>query len=191
MPCPLKPVGFSRRQLLRSAAGLAPLVAWPGLLQAAVRRNEGDLADPRRLAFYHTHTGETLDVVYRERGTYLPDALAEIHHLCRDFRTGAVHPIDPALLDLLHDIRESTGHTGRFEIISAYRSPVTNRMLASRSNGVADHSLHLQGQAMDVRLPGVRTADLRRVALNRAGGGVGYYPESDFVHIDTGRVRRW
>ena len=100
-------------------------------------------------------------------------------------------PIDPALLDLLHDVKQATGGTRRFEIISAYRSPVTNHMLASRSNGVADRSLHLQGQAIDVRLPGVRTADLRRAALQRAGGGVGYYPESDFVHIDTGRVRSW
>ncbi len=193
MPSSTPTPGLSRRRLLRAAAGLAPLVAWPGLLRALPLRGDqpGDAADPRRLAFYHTHTGETLDVVYRERGAYLPDALAEIHHLCRDFRTGDVHPIDPGLLDLLHDVRQATGHTGRFEIISAYRSPVTNRMLASRSNGVADHSLHLQGQAMDVRLPGVATADLRRVALRRAGGGVGYYPESDFVHIDTGRVRTW
>jgi uncharacterized protein YcbK (DUF882 family) len=177
-----------RRRLLRSVVALVPLVAVPGLLRAAPLR---DSAEARRLAFYHTHTGETLDVVYSERGSYLPDALAEIHHLCRDFRTGDTHPIDPGLLDLLHEVRAATGHTGRFEIISAYRSPATNRMLANRSTGVADHSLHLQGQAMDVRLPGVRTADLRRVALQLGGGGVGYYPESDFVHIDTGRVRSW
>jgi uncharacterized protein YcbK (DUF882 family) len=181
-----------RRRFLRSALLLAPLAtlpaAWPGLVQAAV---PSAATGPRRLAFYHTHTSETLDIVYSENGSYVPGALEEIQHLCRDFRTGDLHPIDPALLDLLHDVKQATGGKGRFEIISAFRSPVTNHMLASRSGGVADRSLHLQGQAMDVRLPGVSTAQLRRAALKRAGGGVGYYPESDFVHIDTGRVRSW
>ena len=172
---------------------LAPLVAWPGLLPAAARLTSQSALtrDARRLAFYHTHTGETLDIVYSERGIYVPDALAEIHHLFRDFRTGDVHPIDPALLDVLHDVQHATGSSGHFEIISAYRSPATNRMLASRSHGVADHSLHLQGQAIDVRLPGVRTVDLRTAGLRLGSGGVGYYPESDFVHLDTGRVRSW
>ena len=174
-----------RRQFLRSALALAPLVVLPGIVRAAAT------AGPRRLAFYHTHTSETLDIVYRENGAYVPEALTEIEHLCRDFRTGDLHPIDPALLDLLHDVRQATGGKGRYEIISAYRSPVTNRMLASRSGGVADHSLHLTGKAMDVRLPGTSTANLRRAALAQAGGGVGYYPEAGFVHIDTGRVRRW
>jgi len=181
-----------RRRFLRSALLLAPLATlpgiWPGVVQAAM---SPAAKGPRRLAFYHTHTSETLDIVYSENGGYVPEALAEIHHLFRDFRTGDTHPIDPALLDLLHDVKQATGSTRRFEIISAYRSPATNHMLASRSNGVADRSLHLQGQAIDVRLAGVRTADLHRAALQRAGGGVGYYPESDFVHIDTGRVRRW
>ena len=172
---------------------LAPLVAWPGLLPAAARLTSQSALtrDARRLAFYHTHTGETLDIVYSERGIYVPDALAEIHHLFRDFRTGDVHPIDPGLLDVLHDVQHATGSSGHFEIISAYRSPATNRMLASRSHGVADHSLHLQGQAIDVRLPGVRTVDLRTAGLRLGSGGVGYYPESDFVHLDTGRVRSW
>jgi len=185
-----------RRRFLHSALLLAPMaalpVAWPGLAQAAMPP-AGLPADrgPRRLAFYHTHTSETLDIVYSENGAYVPEALAEIHHLFRDFRSDDTHPIDPTLLDILHDVKQATGGTRRYEIISAYRSPATNRMLASRSNGVADRSLHLQGQAVDVRLPGVRTADLRRAALQRAGGGVGYYPESDFVHLDTGRVRSW
>ena len=175
-----------RRQFLRSALCLAPLAIAPGLARARVPD-----AAPRRLAFYHTHTSETLDIVYRENGAYLPDALAEIRRLFRDFRTGDVHVIDPALLDLLHAVQAATGRDGRFEIISAYRSPATNHLLATRSSGVADRSLHLEGRAIDVRLPGVRTSDLHRAALDRAGGGVGYYPESDFVHIDTGRVRRW
>jgi len=174
---------LSRRRFLRSAALLAPVLAWPGIARSAL--------PARRLAFYHTHTGETLDVVYSENNAYLPDALAEIHHLFRDFRSGDVHTIDPALLDLLHDVQHATGHSGRFEIISAFRSPQTNRLLAQAGSGVATRSLHLSGQAIDVRLPGVRTVDLHRAALRRAGGGVGYYPQSDFVHLDTGRVRRW
>lgn len=172
-----------RRKLLRTAVGLLPLIALPRILQAATPE--------RRIAFLHTHTGETLDAVYSENDRYLPDALAEIDHVCRDFRTGAVHPIDPALLDLLHDVQQAAGKAGRFEIISAFRSPATNRMLATAGSGVADRSLHLTGQAIDVRLPGVRTLDLQRLALKRAGGGVGYYPDADFVHLDTGRIRRW
>lgn len=193
MSAHVPPPRFARRQLLRSALVLAPLVAWPGLLRATTSSTSTSLPSTaaRRLAFYHTHTGETLDIVYSERGAYVPDALAEIHHLFRDFRTGDIHPIDPALLDVLHDVQHATGGSGRFEIISAYRSPATNRMLANRRNGVADHSLHLQGQAIDVRLPGVRTVDLRRAGLRLASGGVGYYPGSDFVHLDTGRVRSW
>jgi uncharacterized protein YcbK (DUF882 family) len=178
----------ARRQFLRSVLMLAPLAVAPGLARALVPAAD---PGPRRLAFYHTHTSETLDIVYRADGGYLPEAMAEIGRLFRDFRTGDVHPIDPGLLDLLHDVREATGSMGRFEIISAYRSPVTNHMLATRGGGVADRSLHLKGQAIDVRLPGVRTTDLHRAALRRAGGGVGYYPDSDFVHLDTGRVRRW
>lgn len=174
---------LARRRFLRSAALLLPGLAVPGIALAAV--------PVRRLGFYHTHTGETLDIVYRENHAYLPEALTAIQHLCRDFRTGDVHAIDPSLLDLLHDVQQSTGHRGRFEIISAYRSPQTNHMLAQTGGGVADRSLHLTGQAIDVRLPGVPTVDLQRAALRRAGGGVGYYPESDFVHLDTGRVRRW
>ncbi|MDH4021690.1 MAG: DUF882 domain-containing protein [Gammaproteobacteria bacterium] len=174
---------LSRRRFLRSAALLVPVLAWPGIARTAT--------PARRLGFYHTHTSETLDIVYSENGIYVPGALTEIDYLFRDFRSGDVHAIDPGLLDLLHDVQQATGRGGRFEIISAYRSPQTNRMLAQRGGGVSDRSLHLTGQAIDVRLPGVRTADLQRVALKRAGGGVGYYPESDFVHIDTGRVRRW
>ncbi len=160
------------------------IAAWPGLVTAAP-------AAPRRLAFYHTHTAEKLEVVYREDGRYLDDALAEVNHYLRDFRTGDTHPIDPVLLDTLSDIQALTGRTGRFEVISAFRSPRTNAMLAGKNGGVADRSLHIQGQAIDVRLPGLDTADLRRAALEIGAGGVGYYPASDFVHLDTGRVRSW
>jgi uncharacterized protein YcbK (DUF882 family) len=174
----------SRRDLLQAAGCVVPLAILP--LPALAR-----FQAPRRLAFYHTHTSERLDVVYAENGDYVPGALAEINHLLRDFRTGDVHAIDPRLLDLLHAVLSRTGSRGRFEVISGYRSPHTNESLRNRSNGVAQNSLHLRGQAIDVRLTDVETARVRRAALDLASGGVGYYPASDFVHLDTGRVRAW
>ncbi|MGI9344402.1 MAG: YcbK family protein [Gammaproteobacteria bacterium] len=145
----------------------------------------------RRLAFYHTHTGESLDVVYREGADYLPDALGNINRFLRDFRTGEAYPIDPELLDQLHDIQNLIGRAGQYEIISGYRSPKTNNMLRGKSNSVAKRSLHMQGRALDIRITDVPTADLRAAALELQSGGVGYYPKSKFIHVDTGRVRRW
>jgi uncharacterized protein YcbK (DUF882 family) len=173
----------SRRRFLALSALSTPFLICPGLLHAA--------AAPRRLAFHHTHTGEALDLEYSEAGRYIPDALLTINHLLRDFRSGEVHPIDPALLDLLHTIRRQVGSTAPFEIISAFRSPATNAMLARKGGGVATQSLHLTGRAIDIRLPGVATANLRDAGLSLGAGGVGYYPDSDFVHVDTGRVRYW
>ncbi len=148
-------------------------------------------ADVRELAFHHTHTGDSLSIVYYRNGRYDPDALAQIDDFLKDFRTGARHPIDPALLDVLFDIRTSTGSRSPFEVISAYRSPATNEMLRMPGSGVARHSMHLQGQAIDVRLADVPLEQLRGVALHLKRGGVGFYPSSDFVHVDTGRVRYW
>ena len=145
----------------------------------------------RRLNFYHTHTGKLLDVVYREGDEYLPDALGSINGFLRDFRTGESHPIDPRLLDQLHDIQRALGTTSRYEIISGYRSPKTNEMLRGKSNGVAKRSLHMQGRALDIRLTDVATKDLRAAALELQSGGVGYYPRPKFVHVDTGRFRTW
>lgn len=173
----------SRRQFLRGAAGMA-------LLLLAPRRSTAALPPARALAFSNLHTGERLRVVYREDGAYVPEALASLDHLLRDFRTGEIHPIDPALFDLLSDVREATGG-GTFEVISGFRSDATNRMLRGRSHGVAERSMHLVGRAIDVRLRGVETASLRRAALAMRRGGVGFYPDLDFVHLDTGRVRFW
>jgi len=147
--------------------------------------------EPRHLRFHHTHTGEKLDLVYHENGAYLPDALDEVNYLLRDFRSDDVFPMDPALLDFLHAAQNRVGSTASFEIISAYRSPATNEMLRKRGGGVAQKSQHLKGKAIDVRLTGVTSADLRQAGLDLARGGVGYYPKSDFVHLDTGRVRWW
>ena len=147
----------------------------------------------RELSFYHTHTGKRLNVVYWQDGDYVDAALEEINAFLSDFRTGDRVEMDPALLDVIYDARESLGSTGTYQIISAYRSPETNEMLRNRSasSGVARKSQHVLGKAIDVRLEGVRTADLRDAAISLQRGGVGYYEKSDFVHMDTGRVRRW
>ena len=174
----------SRRSLLKAAGSLIALAMLP--LPALAR-----MRGVRQLSFFHTHTSEKLTVVYADNGAYVPEALSEINHLLRDFRNDAVHPIDPRLLDILHAVRERTGSGGHFEVISGFRSPATNDMLRHNSNGVARNSMHLRGQAIDVRLTGTSTRNVRRVAIAMAQGGVGYYPESDFVHLDTGRVRTW
>ncbi len=174
---------ISRRNFLRFAAA-APL-ACSSVLSAAA------LPDVRALNFVHTHTGEHLDIEFFSRGAYLPDALVTVNHFLRDFRTGDVHDIDPRLLDLLHSIGSATETSRPFEVISGYRSPATNEMLRHRSEGVAAGSLHLKGQAIDIRLGDVPLDKLRRSALALGGGGVGYYPASNFVHVDTGRVRFW
>jgi uncharacterized protein YcbK (DUF882 family) len=149
--------------------------------------------DARELSFYHTHTGKRLQVVYWQDGDYVPGALEQINHFLSDFRTGDIVDMDPELLDLIYDVRESLGSDGTYQIISAYRSPKTNNMLRGRSanSGVARKSQHLLGKAIDVRLEGVPTSRLRQQAIALRRGGVGYYPDSDFVHMDTGRVRTW
>jgi uncharacterized protein YcbK (DUF882 family) len=175
-PCP-------RRRLLLKGLGALSL----GLGYTAARASMQDC----QISFRHTHTDESLKVVYRSGDEYLPAALTQINHLLRDFRTGEVQPIDPALLDILHTVGNACGgHT--FEIISGFRSPATNAMLKKTGGGgVATHSLHMEGRAIDVRLTGLDSARLRDAALALGLGGVGYYPVEDFVHLDTGRVRSW
>lgn len=180
-------MALSRRGLL--AAGM-------GLTAASLVLPKAALAVPasgeRALSFYNTHTAERVKTVYWADGNYVPEGLAQANKVLRDFRTGEVHPIDPELFDLLHRAQMLTEAKGRtFEIISGYRSPKTNAMLNSKSHGVAKKSQHMLGKAMDVRLQGVQLDQLRKAALALKGGGVGYYPESNFVHMDTGRVRFW
>ena len=158
---------------------------------ALPRRAHAGTPAVRSLAFRHTHTRESLSIAYAAGDRYLPEALERVNWLLRDFRTGEVAPIDPQLLDQLHSVASLTGSKAPFEIISGYRSPATNVALRQRGGGVATHSLHLEGRAIDVRLADVELADLRDAALSLAKGGVGYYRESRFVHLDTGRVRRW
>jgi len=153
--------------------------------------DQASSVDERQLSFYHTHTGQSLDITYAVGGEFDEEALAEINSFLADFRTGDEIEIDTELLDFVYDVRASLGSTGTLEVISAYRSPETNEMLRSGSSGVVSNSQHLLGKAIDVRLRDVKTSDLRDAALALQRGGVGYYEQSDFVHIDTGRVRRW
>jgi uncharacterized protein YcbK (DUF882 family) len=172
----------SRRRFLANLAAVVPLTAVPRHL----------LADnSRALRFTHTHTGERLAIEYFTNGTYVSEALSTVNHFLRDFRTGEVHDIDAGLLDLLHRIAQVTDSSRPFQVISGYRSPATNDMLRHHSEGVAAGSLHMKGQAIDIRLADVPLGRLREAALVIARGGVGYYPASDFVHVDTGRVRTW
>ena len=147
-----------------------------------------------RLRFYHTHTGERLDVVYRRGDQYISGALDELDHYLRDHRTGDVRHFDPRLFDLLYDLTASLGDSnGEIDVICGYRTPWSNEFLRTRSphTGVAQHSLHMQAEAIDIRLRGIATSELRDAALRLHRGGVGYYRSSDFVHVDVGRVRHW
>jgi uncharacterized protein YcbK (DUF882 family) len=160
-------------------------------LAGLARPASATIAAPRELALVNLHTGEALKAAYWEAGAYLPDALSAIAKVLRDHRTGEVHPIDARLLDLLTRLSGSLDAAKPFQVISGYRSPKTNAKLHAKSSGVATRSLHMDGMAIDVRLPGVELSRLRDAALALKQGGVGYYPESDFVHVDVGRVRRW
>ena len=165
------------------------LAALPG--PAAPARIDGPTREAR-LRLYHTHTGERIDVVYRRDGTYIPEALSRLNRFLRDHRTGEVHRFDPPLFDLLADLTASVGRPeSEIQIICGYRTPWSNEFLRQHSSGVAKQSLHMQAEAIDIRLPGTKTSALRDAALALHRGGVGYYSRSDFVHVDVGRVRRW
>jgi uncharacterized protein YcbK (DUF882 family) len=167
---------------------LAPMLGHGGTESASPAAHE------YRLRFFHTHTGEQLDVVYRRGDQYIPEALNELDHYLRDHRTGDVRHFDPRLFDLLHDLTASLGDSGgEIDVICGYRTPRSNEFLRTRNphTGVAQHSLHMQAEAIDIRLPGIPTLELRDAALRLHRGGVGYYRSSDFVHIDVGRVRHW
>lgn len=144
------------------------------------------------LRLYHTHTNERLDIVYRHGDSYDPVALDKLEYFLRDHRTNDVRPYDARVFDLLHDLTSSLGRTNsEIDIVCGYRTPWSNAFLRSRSSAVAQHSLHMQAMAIDIRLPGVSTTQLRDAALKLHEGGVGYYAREQFVHVDVGRVRRW
>jgi uncharacterized protein YcbK (DUF882 family) len=145
----------------------------------------------RSLDMYNSHTGESLHTVYWANGRYLPSSLRETNYLLRDHHNDEVTDIDPELLDLLYHISTVLEAYEPIQVMSAYRSPATNSMLRLLRRGVAEHSWHTYGKAVDIRLPGTSARVVRQVAVALGGGGVGYYPWSNYVHIDTGPVRYW
>ncbi|WP_207481069.1 DUF882 domain-containing protein [Arenibaculum pallidiluteum] len=176
-----------RRLLMLGAAALATAATLPaGEAEAAART-----LPPRRLSFLNLHTGERLSAEYWSRGSYQKDALRAIERLLRDHRNDQVHPIDPRLLDLVHGLYAKIGRRDPLHVISGYRSPATNAMLHETTDGVANFSYHMRGMAIDIRMPGVDTRRIYRSALAMRRGGVGFYPRSNFVHVDVGPVRTW
>lgn len=181
---PIDRRSFLKLGLVCAAALAIPLPCYAQLKQAALRE--------RALSFYNTHTGEELKkTVFWADGHYMPDALEEINYLLRDFRCNEVSNIDPRLCDTLFALRKKLDTERPIHIISGYRSPQTNQQLRRQSKGVAKNSLHLVGRAIDLRIPELRLANVRKAALSLQSGGVGYYPGSDFIHIDTGPLRQW
>jgi uncharacterized protein YcbK (DUF882 family) len=180
---------INRRRFLKTSIGACALSALP----LAISLSHAKILQPmeRKLAFHNFHTGERIQSVYWAEGQYIPEALQSIRNILRDHRTGDLHKMDTELFNLLHRLQNLMNANQEFHVISAYRSPKTNAMLAGRSDGVAKQSWHTQGKAIDIRLPGHKLADLRAAALSLIAGGVGYYPKSDFIHIDTGHTRSW
>lgn len=178
---------LSRRTLLGALAGGLLLAPFAGLRAQALITETSN----RSLSFVHTHTGEKLAVNYWCDGAFQTQCLAPLNHFLRDFRTGEIASMDAGLLDILHELQVLADRDATFEIISAYRSPQTNASLSAKSSGVARKSLHMEGKAMDIRITGFSTKKLQQLALSNQRGGVGFYAKSDFVHVDTGRVRSW
>ncbi len=182
-PCP------NRRRFLKLGVGATTTLVLPkafGSLPA-----NSPTAPERKIALLNLHTGESLTSTYWAEGQYQVDELTAINRLLRDHRSGDIHPIDNNLIDLLNTLHHKVNGKQPFQVISGYRSAKTNAGLNKKSSGVAKKSLHMQGKAIDIRLSGCQLADLRKAAINCQAGGVGYYQKSGFIHIDTGRVRRW
>lgn len=179
---------IDRRCFLKICAQAALCSAFPVSAMASLDRLTGS---KRILSLYNTHTREKLDVCYYAKGRYLSKSLTKIDHILRDHRTEETIPINKALLNLLYSISTSLDRPIRFHIVSGYRSPETNATLHKKSRYVASRSLHMQGKAVDIRIPHFNTRWLRNVCMKLNSGGVGYYPRSDFVHVDIGDVRHW
>lgn len=182
-----------KRSYIRAAfVVVLALFAGPNFAPAQTSAGVSAPQQEHRLHLFNTHTTERVDIVFRRGDSYLPDAIAKLDYFLRDHRTGDVRHYDPRLYDILEDLTAAVGHPGaEIDIICGYRSPWTNEFLRTHTSGVAKNSLHIQAEAIDLRMPGVNTLQLRAAALSLHRGGVGYYPHSDFIHVDTGRVRQW
>lgn len=183
----------TRRDILR--AGVLGGLLLPAMVtapvEAATRLIIPSGTGAMKVSFRNQHTGESFNGVYRVGDRYMPEAFEQINSVLRDFRTGEVFPIDPRVLDMLFAVHDRIGANGPFEVLSGYRSPKTNARLAANGDGVAQNSLHMTGQAIDIRLPGYSTYKVYKLAADLRVGGTGYYKRSNFVHLDTGKVRRW
>ena len=178
-----------RREFLKRSAVFASMAGLPVLGRAAAM--PASIMRDRTLRMYNTHTGESITTTYWAEGRFIPESMNDINKLLRDHRNNKIAQMDPKLVLLLDQVSTQVKPDSVIHIISGYRSPESNQLLADTTNGVAKHSMHLDGRAIDVRMPGVALANLRKAALGAGAGGVGYYPDSQFVHMDTGRVRHW
>jgi uncharacterized protein YcbK (DUF882 family) len=174
-----------RRRFLQIGIGATATLAMPNAFANMLKQPE------RSIALLNLHTGEQVKATYWAEGQYQTSELQVINRVLRDHRTGDVNDIDSNLIDMLNLLHQKMHGKQPFHVISGYRSPKTNAMLNKNSSGVAKKSLHMQGKAIDIRLPGRELKELQKAALNMRVGGVGYYPGSNFIHVDTGRVRNW
>ncbi len=184
----------SRRKFLGLGALAAGTIAASSIIppaSAAIMSRGGRFDGARKISFRNSHTGETFSGVYRVGDKYLPDAFERINVVLRDFRSNEMFPIDPRVIDIIHAVHGLTQRDEPYEVLSGYRCPKTNAGLRQHGEGVAKNSLHMTGQAIDLRLPGFATKQIRTLAVSLKAGGVGYYPKSDFVPMDTGDVRTW
>lgn len=177
---------LDRRKFLQNAAALTSVLAAPAIVHARAASTS-----EKRLSLFNVHTGESWSGAFWVGGEFIPSSLNEINKLLRDFRSNTSLPMDPKLLVLLSRVSAAVGPAHQVHVISGYRSPETNQMLADSGDGVARHSLHMEGRAIDIRVPGLDLETVRRAGLALRGGGVGYYRDSQFVHLDTGRLRQW
>ena len=184
---------LDRRHLLRAGLGLAAVASAGGTLFSSEEAEAAALrAPPRVLSLVNLHTGERINAEYWSKGKYVRDAMRALNRVLRDHHNNSVHAMDPKLLDLVHALSRKINRRGPIEIISGYRSPETNAMLREADgSGVAQNSFHMRGMAIDLRVEGLSTRQLQRAALSLRGGGVGYYPDSNFVHVDVGPLRHW
>jgi len=183
---------ITRRDILKAGVLGGLLLPATGVSAVAATRTlmpKG--AGAMNISFRNQHTGESFSGIYRVGDRYIPEAFEKINSVLRDFRSGEIFPIDPRIIDIMMAMSSESDHKGPFEVLSGYRSPKTNARLRASSDGVAENSLHMTGQAIDLRMPGFSTRKLYNVAGSLRAGGVGYYRQSNFIHLDTGRVRRW
>ena len=181
LPC------LKRRRFLRNSLIMAGALVSAPVVATTSKTGGGE----KRIEFHNLHTNEREKILYWSSGEFQQGGLSDLNNILRDHRTGDVYDMDAGLIDFLYDLDLQLGGKKRFEVISGYRSPKTNSALRNNSSGVAKRSLHMQGKAIDIRVPGVALKDLRHTALTMKRGGVGFYPKSNFIHVDTGRVRSW